>query len=193
MALNILTSFRRPHCLSQVDNPYVSLLPPLELDGFLTGVVITPHPMPNNWALKIWAQGEPHLDKANEQRALDYAASQVRSISMALLDVDQYLPKCMPNRQIVDKDRIREWIWGLYTAMQCAPEYWNSIARDPGCAVIIEIFEYFANLLSPPSNKTDQLLMLEYASLLPMAIAGLNLVARSCEEALPPNVSTSLQ
>jgi|SRR5271169_2455382 len=107
---------------------------PLELDGFLTGVVVTPQAdpiRPSAWIARLWGDDEPNFgDDAQINAVLGVAIlhynTLIRNIDRSLerLEVDRivdYWPLFVSGDQKPSHDAVRAWARGFWKAIALAP------------------------------------------------------------------------
>ena len=116
---------------------------PLELDGYLTGVIITPQATPispRRWLPGLWADDETLSD---DEAQLDFVLRAVRDRYNALvndierslqrLETDRicdYRPMFMPREGKPPHDAVRRWARGFCKAMTLIPPIWSALAED---------------------------------------------------------------
>ena len=174
----------------------------LELDGYLTGVVVTPQAVPirpSAWIGHLWGDDEPSFaDEAQINTALGAVVLRynalVRDIDRSLerLEAERivdYRPLFVSGGQKPSHDTVRTWARGFWKAMALAPATWSKLAVDERTQVIIPPFVGFFDLSSLHSNEPpadiDDLLDAE-AALIPPMILVLRKLARIREAAGRP-------
>jgi uncharacterized protein len=166
---------------------------PLELDGYLTGIIVTPQAapiQPSAWMARLW--GDAALLADIEQLEAALGAVLVR-YSMLLRDIDRSLKRMEADR-IVDyrplfllgdqkstHGAVRAWVRGFWKAMELAPETWNALLEDERTTIIIAPFVGFFDVgkLEPheiPDDIDDRLD--DDAALIPRMILVLRKLAR---------------
>lgn len=170
----------------------------LELDGYLTGVVVTPQAAPirpSAWMDRIWgAAGPVYHDEAWINAALGAAALHHNTL---LRDIDRGLDR-LEAEGIVDyrplflsgdgkpsHDAVRSWVKGFWKAMGLAPGVWSKLAQDERTKVLIEPFMVFVDLGEPASDKPPDDLDDQFDEdvlLIPRMILVLRKLARIREE-----------
>jgi len=175
---------------------------PLELDGYLTGIVVAPQAAPirpSAWMGRLWGDEEPVFeDRAQIEAALGAVMIHYNTL---LRDIDRSLKRLEANR-IVDyrplflstkqkpaHDEVRSWVRGFWKAMQLAPETWSALVEDERTKIIITPFLGFFDPgdLAPhevPADIDDRLD--EDAALIPRMILVLRKLARIREAANCP-------
>jgi uncharacterized protein len=174
-------------------------LAPLELDGYLTGIIVTPQAAPirpSAWVARVWGDAEPIFE--DEAQINTVLGAVVIHYTTLLWDIDRSLERLEVDR-IVDyrplflsgdpkptHDAVRTWIRGFWKAMELAPETWSKLAEDERAKIIIAPFAGFFDLggLAPheiPVDIDDTLD--ENAALIPRMILVLRKLARIREAA----------
>jgi uncharacterized protein len=169
-------------------------LAPLELDGYLTGIIVTPQAAPirpSAWVARVWGDAEPIFE--DEAQINTVLGAVVIHYTTLLWDIDRSLERLEVDR-IVDyrplflsgdpkptHDAVRTWIRGFWKAMELAPETWSKLAEDERAKIIIAPFAGFFDLggLAPheiPVDIDDRLD--ENAALTPRMILILRKLAR---------------
>jgi uncharacterized protein len=171
----------------------------LELDGYLTGVVVTPQAAPirpSAWIAHLWGDDEPSFaDEAQINAALGAVAlhynTLIRDIDRSLerLDADRivdYRPMFVSGDQKPSHDALRTWARGFWRAMALAPATWSKLVEDERTKIIIEPFVGFFNLDELAANEIpadiDDRLDAD-AALIPRMILVLRKLARIREAA----------
>ena len=171
---------------------------PLELDGYLTGIIVTPQAAPirpSVWMTRLLSDGEPTLtDKAQIDTVLGEVALHYNTLlrdidrSLKRMEADRivdYRPMFLTGDQKPTHDAVREWVRGFWKAMELAPETWSRLAEDERAKIILAPFVGFFDLgkLAPheiPDDIDDQLDA--DAALIPRMILVLRKLARIREE-----------
>jgi uncharacterized protein len=174
----------------------------LELDGYLTGVIVTPQAVPvrpSAWIGGLWGDDDPiFADEAQINAALGAVALRyntlIRDIDRSLerLEVERivdYRPLFVAGDQKPSHDAVRAWARGFWRAMALAPATWSKLVEDERTKIIIEPFVGFFDVGGLDSNEVpddiDNLLDAE-AALIPRMILVLRRLARIREAAGPP-------
>jgi uncharacterized protein len=175
---------------------------PLELDGYLTGIVVTPQAvpiLPSTWIARLWGDDEPIFeDEAQINTVLGavmiHYNTLLRDIDRSLerLEADRmvdYRPLFLSADQKPAHDAVRTWVRGFWTAMQLAPETWSALVEDERTKTIIAPFVGFFEIgkIEPheiPDDIDDRLD--EDAALIPRMILVLRKLARIREAAGRP-------
>jgi uncharacterized protein len=175
---------------------------PLELDGYLTGIVVTPQAvpiLPRKWIARLWGDDEPIFeDEAQINTVLGavmiHYNTLLRDIDRSLerLEADRmvdYRPLFLSADQKPAHDAVRTWVHGFWTAMELAPETWSALVEDERTKTIIAPFVGFFEIgkIEPheiPDDIDDRLD--EDAALIPRMILVLRKLARIREAASRP-------
>jgi uncharacterized protein len=136
--------------------PPQTSMSPLELDGYLTGVIVTPQAAPirpSAWMARLWGDDEPIFEDEEQINAV-LAAVALR-YNMLLRDIDRSL-KRMETDRIIDyrpmfltRDQkpthaaVREWVRGFWKAIELAPETWSELVHDKRTKVVLQPFSGF--------------------------------------------------
>jgi uncharacterized protein len=187
-----------PAILLSPQPPQISMSP-LELDGYLTGIIVTPQAAsirPSAWIARLWGDDAPIFeDEAQIEAVLGAVMIHYNTL---LRDIDRSLERMEADR-IVDyrplfrsgdqkptHDAVRAWVRGFWKAMALAPETWSALVEDERTNIIIVPFVGFFDLgtLEPheiPDDIDDRLDA--DAALIPRMILVLRKLARIRETA----------
>jgi uncharacterized protein len=134
-------------------------LSPLELDGYLTGVIITPRATPippSQWVAGLWGDEEPFIDDGAQinlvlRALIDRYNELVREIDRSLerLETDRvcdYRPMFMPSEGKPAHDTVRRWARGFDKAMTLGPGTWSALAQDKRAKTLLTPFVGFFDL-----------------------------------------------
>jgi uncharacterized protein len=177
---------------------------PLELDGYLTGVIVTPQATPirpSAWMARLLGDDELVFEDETQINAVLGAVAihyntLLRDIDRSLkrLEADRivdYRPPFLSGDQKPTHEAVRAWVRGFWNAMELAPETWSRLAEDERTRIILAPFVGFADLgdlepLEVPDDIDDRLD--EDAALIPRMILVLRKLARIREAGsrLPP-------
>jgi uncharacterized protein len=174
----------------------------LELDGYLTGVIVTPQAVPvrpSAWIGRLWGDDDPiFADEAQINAALGAVALRYNTLirdvdrSLERLEAERivdYRPLFVAGDQKPSHDAVRAWARGFWRAMALAPATWSKLVEDERTRVIIEPFVGFFDVGGLDSNELpddiDNLLDAE-AALIPRMILVLRKLARIRESAGRP-------
>ena len=175
---------------------------PLEFDGYLTGIVVTPQAapiLPTAWMARLWGDDGPIFeDEAQINTVLGavmiHYNTLIRDIDRSLkrLEADRivdYRPLFLSGDQKPTHDAVRTWVRGFWRAITLAPETWNALVEDERTKTIITPFVGFFEIsnLEPHeiANDIDHRLD-EDAALIPRMILVLRKLARIREAAGRP-------
>ncbi len=171
---------------------------PLELDGYLTGIIVTPQPapiLPGAWIARLWGEDGPIFDDEAQIKAVldvvikDYTALTTkidRSVNRLEADgIVVYRPLFLAGDEKPAHDTVRTWMRGFWKAMTLAPETWSALAEDERTQIIIRPFVAFFDL---EPDERDELpanidaILDEDAALIPRMILVLRILARFRKE-----------
>src|SRR5262245_29587261 len=144
----------QPSGLLAILRPVIS---PLELDGYLTGIVVPPEPIsPSTWMMRLWSEDPPIFDdEAQIKAAFGALVKHYNAISTAIdrsvnrLEVDgtvTYRPLFLAGNEKPTHDSARTWVRGFWKAMTLAPATWSSLAEDARTQILIRPFVGFVDL-----------------------------------------------
>lgn len=133
----------------------------LELDGYLTGVIVAPSPIPSGrWIAGLWDGEEPVFDDEAQIRsvlgavtALFNARSQAIEDSLRRLEADRvcdYCPPFMSGDGKSPHDIVRTWVNGFWRAMRLDPDGWTALGEDERTQPIITPFVGFIDAGNDP-------------------------------------------
>lgn len=155
------------------------LLPPLEMDGYLTGVLVTPELEIADWIADLWTALPPVTDQARMEQALAAVLTRFRAIEAELQKGwPRYQPSFSERGQKADHGRVRGWMKGFYRAMKLHPEYWSDLADDERTATFLGLLVGFIETDEQIEEREDaDAIRDEHAELLPRAIVGMRKLA----------------
>jgi uncharacterized protein len=167
---------------------------PLELDGYLTGIVVTPQPapiLPGEWIARLWGEDGPIFDDETQINTVltavikDYNAL-ITEIDSGVnrLEVDNivtYRPLFLADDEKPTHDNVRTWVRGFWKAMTLAPETWSKLVEDERTQILIGPFVGFFDLEPDERNVLPEdvdAILDENAALIPRMILVLRKLAR---------------
>jgi uncharacterized protein len=152
------TAAVRPAIFLSPPPPQISMSP-LELDGYLTGVIVTPQAVPvrpSAWMAQLWGDDEPTFeDEAQINTVLGAVAIRynflLRDVDRSLkrMEADRiidYRPLFLSDGQKPPHDAVRTWVRGFWTAMTLAPETRSALVEDERTKAIIAPFVGFFDI-----------------------------------------------
>jgi yecA family protein len=111
-----------------------TVMSPLELDGYLTGTVVTPRPapiMPSEWIPRLWGDDEPIFDDDAQIKIVLGAVMKHHNALITAIDcslnrletdgVADYRPLFLSGNQTPMHESVRTWVRGFWNAMALAP------------------------------------------------------------------------
>ncbi len=113
----------------------------MELDGYLTGIVVSPDLLlPSRWLDGIWGENAPTFDDLDQMQRVIAAVMDHYNAIIAALDAGfkqleakrtaDYRPLYLTASAKPNHDVVRIWVRGFGKAMALAPERWSSLAED---------------------------------------------------------------
>lgn len=164
---------------------------PMELDGYLTGIVVSPDLLlPSRWLDRIWGENEPTFDGLDQMQTVIAAVMDHYNAIIAALDAGfkqieakktaDYRPLYLAPSGKPNHDVVRTWVRGFGKAMTLAPERWSSIAEDERLQPLLTPFIGFLDVADPdfePADNIDELLD-EAATTIPRAAIILRKIAQ---------------
>jgi uncharacterized protein len=157
------------------------LLTPLEMDGYLTGTLLTPDLEASQWVLGLWAEAPNLADDSRVTQALTTVLARRKAIEAEL---QQGWPAFHPSfcaaepGQKADHGKVREWVNGFWKAMRLDPQYWSDLGDDDRTAAFIGLFAGFIPTDAEIDERDDaDEIRDEHAALLPRALVGLRKLA----------------
>jgi uncharacterized protein len=147
-----------PAILLAPQSPQISMSP-LELDGYLTGIIVTPQAAsirPSAWIARLWGDDAPIFEDEAQIEAVLGAVmihynTLLRDIDRSLkrMEADRivdYRPLFLSGDQKPTHDAMRAWVRGFWKAMALAPETWSALVEDDRTNIIIAPFVGFFDL-----------------------------------------------
>jgi uncharacterized protein len=168
--------------------PYMAMSA-LELDGYLTGVVVTPQSppiMPGVWLAPLC--GEHVFDNDFHARlVLGRLLNQYNALeaeidsSLKRLEANKiadYRPRFLSEGEKPSHDAVRTWVQGFWKAMSLAPQVWSSLVEDERTRIVILPYLGFIDTgeAEPPEIAADELD--RRAALIPRTVLTLRKLAR---------------
>ncbi len=168
-----------------------SAMSPMELDGYLTGIVVSPDLLlPSRWLDGIWGENEPTFDGLDQMQTVIAAVMDHYNAIIAALDAGfkqieanntaDYRPLFLAASGKPNHDVVRTWVRGFGKAMALAPERWSSLAEDERLQPLLTPFVGFLDITGPdfePADNIDELLD-EAATAIPRATIILRRIAQ---------------
>jgi uncharacterized protein len=165
----------------------------LELDGYLTGIIVTPQSapiLPSAWIARLWGDDESSFDDDAQIKVvlgavIKYHNALIAEIDRSLnrLEADgtaDYRPLFLSGDHKPTHDTVRIWVRGFWKAMALAPETWRALAEDERTKIVIQPFVGFFDLghgpYETPANLDD--ILDEDSALIPRMILVLRKLAK---------------
>lgn len=159
------------------------LLPPLEMDGYLTGVLVTPHLETAQWVMGLWRERSA-VDTARIEQGLVTVLAHRKAIEASFAKGwPGFSPAFCEPGQKPDHGKVRTWVRGFWSAMKLAPDYWSAIAEDERTATFVALFTGFMDIGEPFDERDDaNAIRDEHAALIPRALVGMRKLALMRED-----------
>lgn len=122
---------------------------PIELDGYLTGLIVAPDLIPPSlWIKGLWGEDEPVFDSTEQlQAAIDSVMGHYNAIiNLINKRGPAHRPMFMDAKGNADLDKAHIWVRGFWQAMMLTPEAWSGLAEDERTKILVEPFATFVNL-----------------------------------------------
>jgi uncharacterized protein len=166
-----------------VPNP---ILRPLELDGYLTGILLTPNPSPRQWIPGIWEADSPSYE--SDDQFVELVTSVIARQTEIAADLDKGAPafrESLVEQGERDYDQLRTWVRGFRKAIRLDPDYWSNLMDDDLTRDLVAVFTGFMDADEPFEEREDAAQLREkHADMLPGALVLLRDLAAFHEEAL---------
>ena len=159
------------------------LLPPLEMDGYLTGVLVTPHLETAQWVMGLWRERSA-VDTARIEQGLVTVLAHRKAIEASFAKGwPSFSPAFCEPGQKPDHGKVRTWVRGFWSAMKLAPDYWSAIAEDERTATFVALFTGFMDIGEPFDERDDaNEIRDQHAALIPRALVGMRKLALMRED-----------
>ena len=130
------------------------------LDGFLTGIIVGPEPIPQSeWAPVIWGGEEPEFDSESETwTVLGTIMGRYHEIATCFhSDPDKFESLFLegPNGEVI----VSDWAGGFLDAIALRPKAWGRLFIDRQAKIMIEPFLVLngdAELPARPDGAADE-------------------------------------
>jgi uncharacterized protein len=166
-----------------VPNP---ILRPLELDGYLTGILLTPHISPRQWIPGIWEADRPSYE--NDDQFVELVMSAIARQKEIAADLTQGAAAfrgSLVGHKAGNYDQLRIWVRGLRKAIRVDPDYWSDLMDDDLTRELVAVFTGFMEADEPLEEREDAAdLRQKHADMLSGALVLLRELAVLQEEAL---------
>jgi uncharacterized protein len=141
---------------------------PMELDGYLTGVIVSPDLLlPSKWLDGIWGEEEPTFDNIDQAETITGAVMDRYNAIVAALDTGfrqleakqpfTYRPLFLSGSDKPSHDVVRTWVHGFTKAMVLAPGGWASLAEDERLQSLLTPFIGFTDFEDPDFEPADNI------------------------------------
>ena len=144
------------------------VMSPMELDGYLTGIVVSPDLLPpSRWIDGIWGENEPTFDGLDQMQTVIAAVMDHYNAITAALDAGfeqieakntPIIARCSwPPATNQTMTSCGTWVRGFGKAMALAPERWSSIAEDERLQPLLTPFIGFLDVTDPDFEPADNI------------------------------------
>lgn len=163
---------------------------PLELEGFFTGLIVTPDLIsPSLWLEALWGDDEPIFDSAEHAQTVldDVMAFYNATIEKIDAQGAAWRPLYMDASGRADLDKAETWVRGFWEAISLEPEGWEMLARRERTQILVEPFVTLIDIGEfddhPDPGNTDEVRR-ESAEFIPKVLPALRALAqiRASEE-----------
>ncbi len=116
---------------------------PLELEGFLTGVIVSPELVPTSqWLEALWGEDEPVFDSSEQAQIVLDCVMGLYNTTIEKIDSEggDWRPMFMDSIGEPQLEQAEAWVRGFWEAAALAPEAWPALASDERTQVLIEPF-----------------------------------------------------
>ena len=164
---------------------------PMELDGYLTGIVVSPDLLrPSHWLDRIWGEDEPAFDSLDQTQTviagvMDHYNAIIAALDAGFKQIEAkqrvgYRPLFLAASDKPNHDVVRTWVRGFGKAMALAPERWSALAEDERLQLLLTPFIGFLDAEDPDFEPTDNIdeLLDEAATAIPRATIILRKIAQ---------------
>lgn len=135
---------------------------PMELDGYLTGIVVAPDPLPPElWLDRIFGADEPDFDSTEHAENIlgavmehYFRLSSVIDAGFEKLEAGEpigYQPLFRRSGEKPNHDIVRAWVGGFAKAIALAPGAWAALAEDERTQVLLVPFVAFVDEIDDPA------------------------------------------
>lgn len=115
----------------------------LELEGYFTGLIVTPDLIPPSlWLEALWGEDEPMFDNLKQaQNVLDDVMG-FYNATIEKIDAEgaAWRPMYMDSSGTVDLEKAETWVRGFWEAISLEPEGWEALVRDERTQILVEPF-----------------------------------------------------
>jgi len=155
------------------------LLPPLEMDGYLTGILITPDLDTSDWVTGLWDKRPGPEHEADLMNIMGGVVARRVAIETEL---EKGWPGFQPSfarpGEKADHEKVRTWVRGFWKAMELNIEYWAEVGEDDRTRDLIGLFSPFIDIGAVIEEHDDaNQIRDEYIALMPRALVSLRKLA----------------
>jgi uncharacterized protein len=121
---------------------------PIELEGYLTGVIVAPDViLPSAWIEGLW-DDEPNFDDLDETKLVVAGIMEYYNGLIERIDDEGevFQPLYMDQSGTPDLDEAIAWVRGFWNAIRLAPDAWQALGEDERTAMLVGPFASFLDL-----------------------------------------------
>ena len=163
---------------------------PLELEGFFTGLIVSPDLIPPSlWLEELWGEDEPMFDSTKQAQRVFDSVMGFYNATIEKIDTKgaAWRPMFMDASGTADLDKAELWVRGFWQAISLEPEAWQALAEDERTQILVEPFVTLIDIGEfddhPDPGNTDEVRR-ESAEFIPKVLPALRALAqiRASEE-----------
>lgn len=141
----------------------------MELDGYLTGIVAAPDPLPPElWLDRVFGADEPDFDSAEQaENILDAVMDRYAQLSRVIdagfekLEAGEptgYQPLFHRSGETAKHDIVRAWVGGFAKAIALAPRAWFAMIEDERTqALFVPFFAFIDGIDDPAFDAVEDI------------------------------------
>ncbi len=155
------------------------LLPPLEMDGYLTGILVTPDLALSDWVSGLWDKGPALAQDADLKDVMTGVVARRMVIETELAKGwPGFQPSFARAGEKPDHDTVRAWARGFWKAMKLNPAYWAEVGEDERTRDLLGVFSGFIDTGTVIEERDDaDEIRDEYVALMPRTLVSLRKLA----------------
>jgi uncharacterized protein len=139
----------------------------LELEGYLTGIIVAPSPIrPSLWMAGLWDDEPVFDDMAQLQSVFEAVGLMFNTLSTRIerslqrLEAERicdYRPAFQPTEGKPSHEAVRTWARGFWKAMGLAPAEWRALAADERLQPVIMPLVGFIEIEDPEFEPAEDI------------------------------------